>query len=344
MTLEHDILNTKTARTPEEAKRLFEIKPIVKILERRNNLNENIDMLKKQKEDDEHTKKQIENEIKGYADRMTAVDRELQTILLEPQYTEGGVLLEVVADAKKQQAMLFAQELFEMYKRYAEYKDWETCVVSQEQSVGGGIRKASMFIEGVGVPELMKMEAGMHRVVKTCETENEGNVDISSVLVSVVPKPAEKEDIPTKDIEIENTNSDSAKDQESKDGAVRITHKPSGTVVECKDSQTQAKNEEIAIQKMKTLLLLMLEKQSKASQPGSSVEDVHIRTYSYPKNRVTEHRKGGITHNNLEDFMMGEYPLEHMQESLLIENKRQEFMNEVDQFAQEVKMKSADNI
>ncbi|XP_047022739.1 peptide chain release factor 1-like [Helicoverpa zea] len=340
MTAEHDILSSKTERTPEESKRLFEIKPIVKILERRNNLSENIEMLKNYEDQRDDNENKIEGEIQGYMNRMTAVDRELQTILLEPQYTEGSALLELSASTDKQETMVFVEELFEMYRRYAEYKDWEIYVISQQESEAGGIEKVSMFVEGVGVPELLTTEAGLHRVIKTFENESGRNVHTSTVLVAVMVKPTDKEvNIAAEDIYVENVSYEPDNNLYP-EAAVRITHTPTGTVVECQDTQSYKENADIALKKMG---MILLGKQLKA-QSNSSTEHEEIRTYSFPENIVTDHRMGGLTYKNLQDFMNGENQLEFMQEYFLRENIRKDFLDQISQFTKEFDMKSADNM
>lgn len=254
--VEHDNLFTKPTRTPAESKRLFEIKPIINVLEQRNNLHDNIEALSKRQSDDKDMMEMIKKEALSYLKRMTDVDRNLQSILLEPKLTEGGVLLEVTATAGGHQATLFARELFEMYESYAKYKDWEVCIVSLEKSTSGGIRKGSMFIEGEGVPELMTIEAGVHRVHRIPTNETHGHIHTSTASVTVLAKPTDVEaNIDERDLVIETKRASSSGDElVNTDSAVRITHTPTGTEVECQEGASQENNEEIAMQKLKTLL------------------------------------------------------------------------------------------
>lgn len=151
--LEHANLETKPRRNFEETRRLQEIKPIVLALEQRIALFDSIDSLKelnKRDGKDEEIKQMIKEEAQIYLKRMKEVDSELQSILLEPVLSKGGVLVEVTTGAGGQEAMLFARELFEMYQSYCEYKDWEVDIASVEKSDIGGIRKASFLVNGLG--------------------------------------------------------------------------------------------------------------------------------------------------------------------------------------------------
>ncbi|CAG9796427.1 unnamed protein product [Diatraea saccharalis] len=345
MMLEHEELLMTTRRTSEEARRLFEIKPIVSVLEQRIGLYDSIESLKelnKKENKDPEVKAMIKEEAEVYLKRLKEIDGELMAILLAPCLTEGGVLLEVAAGAGGQEAMLFARELFDMYESYANYKEWQVDIASMEISDIGGVRKASMLIEGFGVPELMRIEAGVHRVQRIPATEKGGRIHTSTVSVAVLPQPTEIElNIPERDITIETKRASGAGGQHvnTTDSAVRIVHVPTGTVVECQQGRSQIKNKEIAIQKLRTLLLQkQYEEQSskikseRKSQVGSGNRNEKIRTYNFPQDRVTEHREGGGTLHNLAGFMQGQEQLEQLQESLLRQQRYQTLMEEIQEF------------
>ncbi|CAD0194973.1 unnamed protein product [Chrysodeixis includens] len=349
--IEHENLSIKGKRTLDETRRLLEIKPVVSVLEQRIALYENIESLKdlnQRPDQDTIMKKMIKEEAELYLKRIKEVDGELTSILLEPQLTEGSVMLEVTAGAGGQEAMLFARELFDMYEKYATYKDWDVTVASVEKSDLGGVRKALMFIEGFGVPELMKVEAGVHRVQRIPTTEKGGRVHTSTVSVAVLPQPADIDvEIAERDLVIETKRASGAGGQHvnTTDSAVRITHTPTGTVVDCQEGRSQIKNKEIAMQKLRTLLL---EKQFKAqaekinserkSQVGSSNRNEKIRTYNYPQDRVTEHREAGLSTHNLQNFMEGSEDLEKMQETLIRQQKQQAFLNEIEEYVKKYKI------
>lgn len=352
---EHDNLHTKTKRTNEETKRLIEIKPIVNVLQQRIALFDSIESLKElnKREGDGEMKKMIKEEAGIYLKRLKEIDGELQSILLEPHLSEGGVLLEVTAGAGGQEAMLFARELFTMYESYARFKNWEVDIASIDTSDLGGIRKASMLIQGVGVPELMRMEAGVHRVQRIPSTERSGRIHTSTVSVAVLPQPSEIELVlPDRDIVIETKRASGAGGQHvnTTDSAVRIIHTPTGTAVECQEGRSQIKNRQIAMQKLRTLLLeKQYEEQStkinseRKSQVGSGNRNEKIRTYNYPQDRITEHREGGCTLHNLKGFMEGGELLEQIQESLLEHQRYQILMHEINEFMKKYKIEKAEN-
>ncbi|XP_041974854.1 peptide chain release factor 1-like, mitochondrial [Aricia agestis] len=343
--VEHENLLVKSRRTIEEVKRFQEIRPIVTVLEQRIALYDSIDSLKdlnKRDGQDDEMKKMIKEEAEIYLKRMKEIDGELQSILLEPHLSDGGILLEVSAGAGGQEAMLFARELFGLYQSYSEYKGWEVDIASIEKSDIGGIRKASMLISGYGAPELMSIEAGVHRVQRIPVTEKGGRIHTSTVSVAVLPQPTEVEvEIADKDLVIETKRASGAGGQHvnTTDSAVRIVHTPTGTVVECQEGRSQIKNKEIAMQKLRTLLLQKQEEEQtskirnqRKTQVGSSNRNEKIRTYNYPQDRVTEHRKSGGTVHSLKTFMAGGSQLEELQQSLLRQQKYEMIMAEINDY------------
>ncbi|CAH2102259.1 unnamed protein product [Euphydryas editha] len=343
--IEHDNLHTKSRKSIEETKRLHEIKPIVNVLEQRIALFDSIESLKelnKRDGKDEEIKKMIKEEAQIYLSRIKEVDSDLQSILLEPNLSEGGVMIEVTAGAGGQEAMLFAKELFDLYQEYSKYKNWQVDIASVEKSDIGGIRKGSLLVHGLGVPELMRIEAGVHRVQRIPVTEKGGRIHTSTVSVAVLPLATEVQvEIPDKDLSIETKRASGAGGQHvnTTDSAVRITHIPTGTVVECQEGRSQIKNRQIALQKLRSLLLQKQEEEQSSkinkerkSQIGSSNRNEKIRTYNYPQDRVTEHREGGGTTHSLKTFMEGGEQLETLQESLLRHQRYQAVMAEISDF------------
>ncbi|KOB70975.1 Mitochondrial translational release factor 1, partial [Operophtera brumata] len=295
--LEHDDLHSKLRKSMDETRRLLEIKPIVNVLDQRISLYDSIESLKEliKKDGDGEMQKMIKEEAQIYLKRMKEIDNDLLSILLEPQLSEGGVLVEVTAGAGGLEAMLFARQLFELYESHASYKGWQVDIASLERSDMGGLRKASMLLSGYGVPELMRMEAGVHRVQRIPTTEKGGRIHTSTVSVAVLPQPTEVElEIPERDVVIETKRASGAGGQHvnTTDSAVRLVHTPTGTMVECQEGRSQIKNKEIAFQKLRTLLLeKQIEEQSskinseRKSQVGSGNRNEKIRTYNYPQDR-----------------------------------------------------------
>ncbi|XP_032529366.1 peptide chain release factor 1-like, mitochondrial [Danaus plexippus] len=352
--LEHDNLHVQSRRNPEEIRRLHQIKPIVTVLEQRIALYDSIESLKelnKRDGQDEEIKEMVKEEAAIYLKRIKEIDGELESVLLEPKLTDGGILLEVTAGAGGQEAMLFARELFDLYKAYCEYKDWQVDVASIEKSDIGGIRKGSMLVAGYGAPEYMKVESGVHRVQRIPATEKGGRIHTSTVSVAVLPQATDIEiNIADRDLNIETKRASGAGGQHvnTTDSAVRITHLPTGTVVECQEGRSQIKNREIAMQKLKTLLLQKQEEaqiskinKERKLQIGSSNRNEKIRTYNYPQDRVTEHREGGGTTHSLKTFMQGGEQLETLQESLLRHQQYQALMADINELINKNKTETA---
>lgn len=343
--VEHNKLQSITKRNPEETRRFYEIKPITTVLESRITLFDSIESLKdlnKKESEDTEMKMMIKEEAKMYLKLLNEIDEELQTVLLQPNITEGGVLLEVAAGAGGQEAMLFARELFNMYVSYSKYKKWSVDIAGVEGSDLGGVRKASLLIEGLGVPEMMRVEAGVHRVQRIPTTEKGGRIHTSTVSVAVLPQPSDIElELPDRDLVIETKRASGAGGQHvnTTDSAVRIIHTPTGLAVECQEGRSQIKNKQIAIQKLRTLLLeKQINEQSsriqkeRKSQVGSGERNEKIRTYNFPQDRITEHRQSGATMHNIEAFMDGGEKLEELQESLLRHFRYLNILEEIEEF------------
>lgn len=277
----------KPKRDAEEVRRLQLLKPIVNSLEQRIFLYDSIETLRHlntKKENDTEMRKMIKEEAEIYLKRINEVDGELQAVLLEPHLTAGGVLLEVTTGAGGQEAMLFARELFDLYQSYAKYKDWDVDIASVEKSDLGGIRKGSMLINGPGVPEMMRMEAGVHRVQRIPTTEKSGRIHTSTVTVAVLPQPGEIEVvIPDRELTIETKRASGAGGQHvnTTDSAVRIIHNPTGTVVECQEGRSQIKNIQIAMQKLRTLLLQKQQEEQTSKINNERKSQVCVLLYAF---------------------------------------------------------------
>ena len=241
---------------------------------------------------------------------------ELKILLLpRDENDDRNVIVEIRAGTGGEEAALFAHSLFRMYSMYAERKGFKLEVMSANETELGGVKEISFMVEGDGAYSRFKFESGTHRVQRVPETESQGRIQTSAVTVAVLPEAEDVEvDVNPADLEIDTYRSGGAGGQHvnKTDSAIRITHKPTGLVVECQDERSQYKNKDKAMKMLKTKLLEMeREKQQNAiaserrSQVGSGDRSERIRTYNYPQGRLTDHRIG-LTVYSLDAFLDGD--------------------------------------
>lgn len=237
-------------------------------------------------------------------------------ILLLPKdpNDERNVIVEIRGGAGGEESALFSAVLFRMYSMYAEKKGYKVEIVNANETELGGYKEISFMIEGEGAYSRFKYESGVHRVQRVPETESQGRVHTSTTTVAVLPEAEDVElEIDPKDLKIDTFRSSGAGGQHinKTSSAIRITHLPTGTVVECQDERSQYKNKDKALKVLKSLLLK--EKQDKQaseiaanrkSQVGTGDRSERIRTYNYPQGRLTDHRIG-LTLYKLEDILNG---------------------------------------
>ncbi len=258
------------------------------------------------------------------ADELAELDRERAgledglSLLLVPKDArdDAPIFLEIRAGTGGDEAAIFAGDLFRMYSRYAETRRWRVELISSNAGEHGGFREVVARVEGHGVFARLKYESGTHRVQRVPETEAQGRIHTSAATVAVLPELDEIEDIEINpaDLKTDTFRASGAGGQHvnKTDSAIRITHLPTGIVVECQDERSQHKNRARALSLLKARLLDEQQRKQQAVQAelrrvqvGSGDRSQRIRTYNYPQGRLTDHRIG-LTLYSLEAIVQGD--------------------------------------
>ncbi|MGB9627024.1 MAG: peptide chain release factor 1 [Thermodesulfobacteriota bacterium] len=267
-------------------------------------------------EEDEEMKRLAKEEFHRLTNEKEAVERELKMALLpKDPNDEKNILLEIRAGTGGDEAGLFAADLFRMYSKFSERKNWKVEVLSRHFTGVGGFKEIIALIEGKGVYSQLKFESGVHRVQRVPITEAQGRIHTSTVTVAILPEAEEVEvEIDPNDLRIDIFRSSGPGGQSvnTTDSAVRITHLPSGIVVSCQDEKSQHKNKAKALKILRARLLdkARAEKQMEISQRrrnqvGTGERSERIRTYNFPQGRVTDHRIG-LTLYRLDEILEGD--------------------------------------
>ena len=302
----------------KHAKALAELEPLVeKYREHKIVLKEIEENEELAKGEDADMRELAREELKSLAARRDALMADLK-ILLVPKdpNDQKNVVLEIRAGAGGEEAALFAYELFQMYRRFAEKQGWRVEVMSTSEADAGGVKEVIATIEGRGVYSKLKYESGGHRVQRVPATEASGRIHTSTVTVAVLPEAEEVDvQIDQKDLRIDTFCSSGPGGQSVNTtySAVRITHIPTGTVVSQQDEKSQIKNKAKAMRVLRSRLYEMeLRKQQEAiakdrrSQVGTGDRSEKIRTYNFRDNRITDHRVNFTTHQLAEVLSTGD--------------------------------------
>ncbi|GHH58321.1 MULTISPECIES: peptide chain release factor 1 [Gammaproteobacteria] len=275
-----------------------------------------------------------EEEIAAAQARLAELEQRL-LLLLVPQdpRDEGNLFLEVRAGTGGDEAAIFAGDLFRMYARYAERQGWKVEVESDNPGEHGGYKEIVARIVGRGAYSKLKFESGTHRVQRVPATESQGRIHTSAATVAIIPEADEIEEIEINpaDLKIDTFRSSGAGGQHvnKTESAIRITHIPTGVVVECQTERSQHANRDKAMKRLKAQLVeterskqAAAEAQTRKLQVGSGDRSQRIRTYNFPQGRITDHRVEGLTLYDLPNIIEGD--LDGLVERLLHEHQADE--------------------
>ena len=266
---------------------------------------------------DEDMRELVEEEINDLNNQLQSLYAEMERIAevsREEEIRPYGIVLEVRAGAGGEEAALFAEQLAQMYLRFAEIKGWKTAIMSESRASQGGYKEATFEILGTDVYEMLQYETGVHRVQRIPVTEKSGRIHTSTASVAILPMRKHPTiEINPNDIEIEFSRSGGAGGQNVNkvETAVRLIHKPTGIDVRCQSERSQLKNREKALTILTSKLEMLHEEEeqkkhaeTRRNQIGTGDRSEKIRTYNFPQNRITDHRIKESWHN-IEEVMAG---------------------------------------
>lgn len=268
--------------------------------------------------DDPEMRELAQDEYKAAKSEKERLEEEIKILLLPKDPNDDkNVIMEIRGGVGGEEGMLFAYDLYRMYSMYAERKGWKIDVVNVNDTELGGIKEISFVVEGQGAWSRLKFEAGGHRVQRVPVTESGGRIHTSAATVAVLPQIEEVEfELNMNDLKIDTYRSSGAGGQHvnKTESAIRITHLPTGLVVECQDERSQYKNKDRAMQILRSKLYEEEQRKQNAavaaerkSQIGSGDRSERIRTYNFPQNRVTDHRLSGDNKNfNISGIINGD--------------------------------------
>jgi peptide chain release factor 1 len=309
-------------RAAELGRERAELEPVVEAYQEYQSVIEQIDQTKILHDSDDPGMHALAvEELESLEPKLQKLERELKAMLLPSDPRDRrNVIVEIRAGTGGDEATLFAADLFRMYSHYAETKSWTVEILSQNETGVGGFKEIAFLVKGKGAYSRLKYESGVHRVQRVPVTESQGRIHTSTATVAVLAETDEVEiQIPDKDVKMDVYRSAGAGGQsvQKNSTAVRLTHLPTGMVVQCQDERSQLQNRMRALSIMRARLydIAIQEQQAKEdasrkAQVGSGERSEKIRTYNFPQSRVTDHRIGITSHNlpsvlngNLDDFI-----------------------------------------
>jgi peptide chain release factor 1 len=278
---------------------------------------EEIDDARKMLEDDDSEVRELaEAELSDLGEQCEAVEQEVRLLLVpKDPNAEKNAILEIRAGTGGDEAALFVADLFRMYSRYAEVRGWKIDPLSIAETDGGGIREIVVNVEGKEAFGRLQFECGVHRVQRVPTTESQGRIHTSTVTVAVLPEAQEVDiEIAANDVRVDRFRSSGPGGQSvnTTDSAIRLTHIPTGLIVQCQDQKSQHKNKAKAFTVLRSRLYDLKRRRedearsgARKAQIGSGDRSEKIRTYNYPQSRVTDHR-AGITLHKLSAIIEGD--------------------------------------
>lgn len=280
------------------------------------------------KDEDKEMRSMAEDELQNARERQQKLDLELQKLLLPKDPNDSrNIFLEIRAGTGGDEAALFVGDLFRMYSRYAEQRGWQTEIISEHPGEHGGYKEIILRVVGQGAYSKLKFESGGHRVQRVPETESQGRIHTSACTIAVLPEVEEVDQIEVNpaELRVDTYRASGAGGQHvnKTDSAIRITHIPSGIVVECQDERSQHKNRSRAMSLLQSKLLAAEQEKQHAEvaqkrrlMVGSGDRSERVRTYNFPQGRLTDHRIN-LTIYKLQNVLEGD--LEQVIEPLINE-------------------------
>jgi len=267
-------------------------------------------------EDDPEMRSYAEGELAALKERREADAEALRNLLYDREAgaDHAALIMEIRAGTGGDEAALFARDLYEMYRRFAESMGWKFELIDMEATELGGFREVSFSVAGEGAYRLLQFESGGHRVQRVPQTETQGRIHTSAATVAALPEPEDVEiDIRPEDVRIDLmcSGGPGGQHQNKVESGVRLTHLPTGIVVNCRDERSQHKNKAKAFRVLRSRIYEQLQEKTRSERDqarrtliGSGDRSQRIRTYNFPQNRVTDHRIG-LTMYNLDRVIQG---------------------------------------